>query len=109
MAHRYSLVVSIWIHPGQEAAFEAFERGAARRMAVHGGRIDAAVRTAPDGVATGPGEATAYEVHIVSFPDKAAADAYANDPANVAAREERARIIALTMVVPGREAGPYRV
>ena len=107
MAHRYSLVVSIWIRPGQEAAFEAFEHQAARRMAKHGGRIDAAVRTAPKGVATGPEEATAYEVHIVSFPDKAAADSYANDPETLAIREERAAIISLTMVVPGREAGPY--
>lgn len=107
MANRYSLVVSLWIHPGQEAAFEEFEREAARRMARHGGRIDAAVRTAPNGVATGPEEATAYEVHIVSFPDKAAADSYANDPENLAAREERAGIVLLTMVVPGREAGPY--
>jgi uncharacterized protein (DUF1330 family) len=107
MTGRYSLVVSLWIRPGQEAAFEEFERGAAHRMARHGGRIDAAVRTAPNGVATGPEEATAYEVHIVSFPNKAAADAYANDPEHLAAREKRAEIISLTMVVPGREAGPY--
>lgn len=107
MARRYSLVVSLWIRPGQEAAFEAFEQEAARRMARYGGRIDAAVRTAPKGVATGPEEATAYEVHIVSFPDKAASDSYANDPETVAERENRASIIALTMVVPGVEAGPY--
>jgi uncharacterized protein (DUF1330 family) len=107
MAHRYSLVVSLWIRPGQEEAFEEFEQKAARRLARHGGRIDAAVRTAPNGVATGPDEAAAYEVHIVSFPDKAASDAYADDPETLAARAERARIIALTMVVPGRAAGPY--
>jgi hypothetical protein len=107
MTHRYSLVVSLWIRPGQEAAFEAFEREAARRMALHGGRIDAAVRTAPKGVATGPEEATAYEVHIVSFPDKSASDAYANDPETLAAREKRAGIISMTMVVPGIAAGPY--
>jgi uncharacterized protein (DUF1330 family) len=107
MAQRYSLVVSLWIRPGQEEAFEAFEREAARRMARHGGRIDAAVRTAPKGAATGPDEATAYEVHIVSFPDKAASDAYANDPQTVAAREKRTAIIAQTIVMPGSEAGPY--
>ena len=107
MAHRYSLVVSLWIRAGQEAAFEAFEREAAGRMAIHGGRIDAAVRTAPNGMATGPEDATAYEVHIVSFPSKAAADAYARDPATIAAREKRAAIIAQTIVMPGREMGPY--
>jgi antibiotic biosynthesis monooxygenase (ABM) superfamily enzyme len=107
MTSRYSLVVSLWVHPGQEAAFEAFEREAAQRMASYGGRIDAAVRTAPNGLATGPGDTIAYEVHIVSFPDKAAAEAYGNDPATLASRERRTGIISQTMVVPGREAGPY--
>lgn len=36
---RYVWVVSLWIHPGQEAAFEAFERAAVRIMERHGGRI----------------------------------------------------------------------
>ena len=76
-------------------------------MARYGGRIDAAVRTAPEGVATGPEEGTAYEVHIVSFPDKASAEAYGNDPETVAARESRAAIIATTIAVPGVETGPY--
>jgi uncharacterized protein (DUF1330 family) len=107
MTSRYSLVVSLWIHTGQEAAFEAFEREAARCMASHGGRIDAAVRTATNGSAAGPADAVAYEVHIVSFPDKAAAEAYGNDPATLALRARRAEIISQTMVVPGREVGPY--
>jgi uncharacterized protein (DUF1330 family) len=107
VADRYSLVVSLWIHPGQEEAFDAFEREAARRMAVHGGRIDAAVRTSPDGLATGTEESAAYEVHIVSFPDRAAAEAYANDPTTRSPRSKRATIVTQTIVVPGREAGPY--
>jgi uncharacterized protein (DUF1330 family) len=105
MTTRYVRVVSIWIHKGREAAFEAFEREAAQRMARHGGRIDAAVRTADN--ATDPDNATPYEIHVVSFPDKAAADAYANDPATQAQQERRAGIISLTMVVAGREAGSY--
>ena len=107
MGQRYCRVVSLWIRPGQEAAFDEFEREAARRMARYGGRIDAAVRTAPDGLATGPEEAAAYEVHVVSFPDKAAAEAYGNDPETIAARESRAAIISMTIAVPGEEAGPY--
>jgi hypothetical protein len=107
MTHRYSLVVSLWVHPGQEEAFDAFEREAGRIMARHGGRIDAAVRTAPTGAATGPDGTIAYEVHIVSFPDQAAADAYASDPATLAAPPQRAGIIAKTIVVPGKGAGPY--
>ncbi|MDP3736087.1 MAG: hypothetical protein Q8R02_01780 [Hyphomonadaceae bacterium] len=107
MAGRYVRLVSIWIHKGQEAAFEAFEREAVVRMAAHGGRIDAAVRTSPTGLATGPEDATPYEIHVVSFPDKAAMDAYASDPATLVLQEKRATIISLTLVMTGREAGPY--
>ena len=54
-------IVSLWIHPGQEQAFEAFEREAASIMAVHGGRIERAI--GPQG---GEGESP-YEVHVVVF------------------------------------------
>lgn len=107
MGERYIRVVSIWIHKGQEAAFEAFEREAVRRMARHGGRIDAAVRTAQLGESPGPESLAPYEVHVVSFPDKAAADAYAADPETQALQEKRATIIALTTAIAGREVGPY--
>jgi hypothetical protein len=34
------LVVLLWIYPGKESAFEAFESRAAQIMAQHGGRIE---------------------------------------------------------------------
>jgi hypothetical protein len=106
MPERYVRIVSLWIHPGQEAAFDAFEREAARIMARHKGRIDNAVRmTPPDGA--GPNDATPYEIHVVSFPDRAAAEAYASDPATLALGEKRGRIIARTVLMHGRQAGPY--
>ncbi len=101
MPNRFAIIVSLWIHPGQEAAFEAFEREAARLMARHGGRIDRALR-----VAAGEGDPP-YEVHFVSFPDEAAYQAYGSDPDTQALREGRTRIIARTVVLRGREAGPY--
>lgn len=103
---RYVRVVSLWIHPGQEAAFEAFERDAARIMAGHGGRIDSAVRLTPPAGA-GSSDATPYELHVVSFPDREAAEAYMADPETVALRARREGIISRTLVVAGREAGPY--
>ncbi|MDP3494213.1 MAG: hypothetical protein Q8R82_13965 [Hyphomonadaceae bacterium] len=99
---RYVRVVSLWIHPGQEAAFEAFEREAARIMARHGGRIDSAVRTG-----IGRAEDSPFEVHIVSFPDRAAADSFAVDPETVELRLQRAEIISRTEVRDGYSAGPY--
>lgn len=106
MVERYALVVNLWIE-GQEAAFEVFERDAARRMAKHGGRIDMAVRTAPPGELPGAASATPYEIHVVSFPDKAAADAHAADPATQTLLEQRATIIALTTVMPGSLLSAY--
>ena len=37
MTNRHVLIVSLWIHPGQEAAFDAFEREAPRIMDRHKG------------------------------------------------------------------------
>jgi hypothetical protein len=107
MTNRYIRIVTLWVHKGQEAAFEAFEREAARIMARHKGRIDQAVRMTPPPKGATPNDATPYEIHIVSFPDEAAANAYAVDPATLALREKRSRIIARTVLMVGREAGPY--
>jgi hypothetical protein len=104
MTDRYVLLVHLWIHPGQEAAFEVFEREAARIMARHKGRIDSAIRM----MATdAPKDATPFEVHVVSFPDKAAWEAYGQDPETLKLREKRGKIIARTALMQGREAGPY--
>lgn len=106
MSGRYVRVVSLWIRPGQGRAFEAFEQDAARIMARHGGRIDSAVRLAAgdahDSAGSGP-----FELHVVSFPDRESADSYAADPETAALREGRAGIISKTVVLEGREAGPY--
>lgn len=99
---RYVRVVSLWIHPGQDGAFEAFEREASRIMARHGGRIDSAVRVAKEGASDRP-----FEVHVVSFPDRTAADSYAADPETMELRRRRAEIVARTEVLEGRAAGPY--
>ena len=99
---RYVRIVSLWIHPGQAAAFEAFERDAVRIMVCHGGLIDSAVRMDPGGSGDPP-----FEVHVVSFPDRAAADSYASDPETLKLSGRRAEIIARTEVLAGFPAGPY--
>lgn len=100
MSESYVRVVSLWIHPGQETAFEAFEREAAQLMTRNGGRIEQAVRTG------GAGDSP-FEIHIVSFPDRAAAESYASDPETAKLRARRAQIIARTEVVEGYFVGPY--
>jgi uncharacterized protein (DUF1330 family) len=105
MTDRLIRLVTLWVHPGQEAAFEAFEREAARIMARHGGRIDQAVRLAqPEGGRAGEAP---FEVHVVSFPDKGAFEAYGADSETVALRSRRDQIISRTVMVEGWSAGPY--
>lgn len=99
---RYVRVVSLWLHPGQESAFEAFERDAARIMSRHDARIDSVVRITPGREADAP-----FEVHIVSFPDRGMAESCAADREMKGLMARRAAIIARTEVLEGEEAGPY--
>lgn len=94
-------IVSLWIHPGQEAAFEEFEREAAAVMAGHGGRIERAVR-----IRGGEGESP-YEVHVVIFPDDSAVDSYRADPKTQHLSQRRSGIIAKTITLAGEFVGPY--
>lgn len=94
-------VVSLWIHPGQELAFETFEREAAAIIASHGGRIERAIRIR-EAAAESP-----YEVHIVVFPGESALESYRTDPKTAQLAERRSRIIAKTIILAGEFAGPY--
>lgn len=105
MSERFGLVVSLWIYPVQELAFEAYEWEAAAIMARHGCRIDSAIRISPDVVPAG-GKPPPFEIHVVSFPHRAASDSYASDPDIVAVRSICATIIADTERLEGRVAAP---
>ena len=94
-------VVSLWIHPGQEKAFEAFEQEAAAIMASHGGRIDRAIRI------RGAGCESPYEVHIVAFPDDSAFESYRSDPRILQLAQRRSGIIAKTIILNGQFVGSH--
>lgn len=93
--------VSLWIHPGQERAFEAFEREAASIMAIHGGRIERAIRPR-----TGAGESP-HEVHVVVFTSESAFDSYREDPKSRQLAQRRSSTIARTHIVTGENVSPY--
>jgi uncharacterized protein (DUF1330 family) len=99
---RVNLVVSLWLKTDDVAAFESFERAAAQVMAKHRGRIDHVTRLA-DGVR---GDAP-FEVHVVSFPDWAAFDAYRADPAFKALLARRERVVARTEIWRGEPRASY--
>ena len=96
---RFQAIAEIWLHDDAASdAFEDLERELAELMARHGGRIDHAVRIDP-----GPAAADLpYEIHVVSFPDRAAFDAYRADPATRALGPRRDRLIARTVLRTGR-------
>jgi uncharacterized protein (DUF1330 family) len=99
---RVNLVVSLWLKTDDIAGFESFERSAARVMATHGGRIDRVIRSADAERADGP-----FEVHVVSFPNWSAFDAYRADPAFKALLPQRERLIGRTEIWRGEPRASY--
>jgi uncharacterized protein (DUF1330 family) len=97
---RLTFIVSIWLKGDDVAGFEAFERQAAVIMAAHGGRVDNVVRCGGEGAAP-------FEVHVVSFPDAAAAGAYRADPRLAKLFPLRDRVIARTEVWTGQQRSAY--
>ncbi|MEO8466482.1 MAG: hypothetical protein ABI640_14150 [Gammaproteobacteria bacterium] len=95
-----TFIVSIWLKDNDVAGFESFERQAATLMAGHGGRVDSVVRC-------GGEEGTPFEVHLVSFPDAAAAAAYRADPRLAKLLPLRERVIARTDVWAGQQRSAY--
>ena len=87
---RLTLAARISLHPGKEAAFDELEERAAAIMAKHEGRIESRVRSRP-------GE----EVHLVTFPDRAAFERYRRDPETLALAELRATIVRETVLWMG--------
>ncbi|MEJ0098800.1 MAG: DUF1330 domain-containing protein [Pseudomonadota bacterium] len=96
------IVASLWIHPDQQNAFEAYELKVAQIMRRHGGVLLQTVRTS-DGAS--PSTEVPFEVHLLEFPSRAAFEAYRSDPELVALSPERAVVISRTEVVLGT-AGP---
>jgi hypothetical protein len=97
------LLVSLFIHPGQEAAFRRFEIEAARIMARHGGRIERVIRPL-DGPAGTP---LPHEIHLVAFPSREDFAAYRADADLVSLAPLRAAAIARTATTIGVAGEPY--
>ena len=91
------LIVRLWLHPeAQVADFEELEREAASIMSSYGGTIEWAFRAT-----TGLEDGEPFEVHLVSFPDDAAFDAYRADARTLSLKERRDKLIACTEVWRG--------
>lgn len=97
-----TLVVILTVLAAKAEAFRAFEREAARVMARHGGAIERVVV-----IPGAPDAGTFQEVHIVTFPDRAAYEAYRADPALAPSRHLREASVVDALVLEGEEGPAY--
>ncbi|MCC6293257.1 MAG: hypothetical protein IT164_11455 [Bryobacterales bacterium] len=99
---RLILVVTLEVRNEAAADFDRFETQAAAILSKRGGRIERVIRL--EGSAA-PG--SFCEVHLVSFPDEAAFNAYRSDPELLALKNLRERAILSTGIVRGQDVPIY--
>jgi len=102
MSARISIVVVIHINAGREAEFERFETAVAKIMQRHGGALERRIAMEPGRDASHP-----HEVHIVTFPDRAALDRYRADPEFKELAALRAEAIRETIFWFGNDLTPF--
>lgn len=102
MSGRLALVVVLHVNAGREAEFERFETAAASIMRRHGGSIERRIAVEPGGNGAQPAE-----VHLVTFPDRAAFDRYRADPDLAPLAALRADAIRETIVWSGVDRPPF--
>lgn len=96
------LVVLITVRAHEIAKFRAYERQAALVMAKHGGELERCIE-----VPSESGDGTLREVHIVSFPDESAYQAYQVDPDLAPWRSLREASVISTQILKGSEGPDY--
>lgn len=102
MSARVAIVVAIHINTGREVEFERFETAVAKIMQRHGGTLERRIAMAPGSDASHP-----HEVHIVTFPERAALDRYRADPEFKALAALRAEAIRETIFWFGADRVPF--
>lgn len=84
--------------------FHQFERHAASIMEKHGGRIEHAITIPPK-----PGAKSLKEIHVVSFPDEDAFQAYRQDPAVAKKSHWREQAVVSTKIFIGQDGPNYHL
>jgi uncharacterized protein (DUF1330 family) len=102
MSKRLSLVVGIKINVGREAEYERFENAVAKVITRHGGAVERRIALEPGGDSARP-----HEVHILTFPDRAAFERYRTDPEIPTLAAQRAEAIQETTYWIGADLVPF--
>jgi hypothetical protein len=90
----------IYIRPGKEAIFDAFEAVALPLIARYNGQL--LLRIRPDASALIEGEADApYEIHLVTFPTEKDFEDFGKDPDRVAALHLKEASIERMVLIKG--------
>ena len=97
------VVVSLFIHPGQEGPFRQFEAHAAQIMRTYGGRVERVIRP----LVAVHGGALPHEIHIATFPSLERFEAYRGDGRLAELAPLRQSAIAKTEIAIGHEGEPY--
>jgi uncharacterized protein (DUF1330 family) len=96
------LIATLTVHPDKIDSFHDYERRAAKIMSRHGGRIERAVVLEKD-----PEDHYYRECHVVSFPGRAALDAYRDDEAFKALAGMRESCVLATAIRYGTAGEDY--
>lgn len=97
------IIAHLYVHPGREDAFRAFESQALARFRAHGGEVLAAFRPRPNA----DGTPTADEIHILRIGSEEAFAAYRADPALAGLADLRGQAIARTQIFLSQEIVEY--
>ncbi len=103
MNARVVVVVSLFIHPGQEVPFRQFEAEAAQIMRTYGGRIERVIRP----LVSLHGGPLPHEIHIASFPSLEQFEAYRADGRLAELAPLRRSAITKTEITIGEEGESY--
>ena len=97
------VVVSLFIHPGQEIRFRQYETEAVRIMRRYGGQVERVIRP----LVAAPAVPLPHEIHIISFPSIERFEAYRADTDLAELAPLRQSAIARTEIMIGEEGEPY--
>jgi|GEM_PF-626895 len=102
MSSPFVVVAALWVVPGRHEDFARFETSALSIMARHGGSLSRRLAIGDRTGADAPSE-----LHLVTFPNREAYEAYRSDPELAALAELRSRAIVRTVIWEGVELPPF--
>ncbi len=98
------ILAHLYIHPGQEAPFRAYESQALAHFRRHGGEVLAAFRPRADA----SGKPTPDEIHVLRIGSEEQFAAFRADPALQALVDLRTQAIARTEIFVSQEVVEYK-